>query len=394
MGIHETSLWYQKLGVRPIINARGHQTIMGGSLMAPEVAAAMADAARQFAPIPELLTAAGKRIAEQIGVPGAFLSNGAAACLAVAAAAAVAGDDPKRARQLPHIDWGRDQFIIPHSQRFGYDQAYELCGARFVEVGDDGGATLAEIESAITDRTAAIMLLGNPARAARCTVAEIVAVARPRGVAVIVDSASELPPHTNLRRWIDEGADMVIFSGGKGLHGPQQSGLILCRTEEWVRACAVNGAPNSAVGRPMKVGKEEIVGLVAAVERYVNLDHAAEDRRMRAVAEQIVAGVAGQSGIAAEVGAGLAGVPAGRAMSGGHRVPVAILTVDPAAAGIDTAEIDRWLREGEPRIFLTVSGDELWLNPQTIYGDEGGIIVDRLLAVLAEARVAQPVATT
>jgi L-seryl-tRNA(Ser) seleniumtransferase len=391
MGIRDTSVWYQKLGVRPIINAFSHNTMRGGSLMPPEVVDAMRDAAQQFVYLPELLEKAGRFIAGQLGVPGVFISNGAAACLAVAAAAALAGDDPKRARRLPHVDWGRDEFIIPRSHRFGYDQAYELTGGRFVEVGDAGGATLDEIAAALNERTAAIMLLGNPRIPSRCTLPEVVALARPRGVAVIVDAASELPPASNLRHFIDQGADMVIFSGGKGLHGPQQTGLILCRTEAWRRACAVNGSPNSAVGRPMKVAKEEIVGLCAAVERYVRLDHEAEDRRQRAVCAEVIAGLAGLPGLRAEQIAGLSGANGVRWVPGAHPLPIVSITVDPAQAGLTAAQLDERLRAGEPSIHMWQGGDELWMNPQTVAGDEGRIIAERIRAeVTAAQRAAAP----
>ena len=389
MGINDTSVWYQQLDVKPFINGRGHVTALGGSLMPPEVVAAMADAARQFVDIHDLLVAAGRRIADLIGVPGAFIANGAAACLVVAGAAAVAGDDPVRARRLPHVDWGRDQFITPRAHRFGYDQAYELTGGRFVEVGDAGGATLDEMAAAISARTAAILLLANPARPMRCTREEVAALAHRHGLPLIVDAASELPPATNLRRFVDEGADMVIFSGGKGLHGPQ-CGLILCRTAEWVRACAVNAAPNATAGRPLKVGKEEIVGLVAAVERYVNLDHAAEEARLRAVCAEVLAAVAGLPGVDARPAAGLAGVPGVLCPPGGHPLPIAIFRFDPAVTGIDAGQVEERLRTGEPGIRLLLKDDELWLNPQTVYDGEAAIIAARLRAVLTEARAAQP----
>lgn len=386
MGINDTSLWYRALGVKPFINGRGHVTALGGSLMAPEVVAAMVDAAGQFVDIHELLAAAGRRIADLIGVPGAFIANGAAAGLVVAAAAALAGADPARARRLPRVDSGRDELVTPRAHRFGYDQAYELPGGRFVEVGDAGGATLAQFEAAVGPRTAAILLLANPARPMRCAREAVADLAHRHALPLIVDAASELPPHTNLRRFIDEGADMVIFSGGKGLHGPQ-CGLILCRTPEWLRACAVNGAPNATAGRPLKVGKEEIVGLVAAVERYVNLDHAAEEVRMRAVCAEVLAAVAGLPGVAARPAAGLAGTPGVLCPPGAHELPIAIFRIDPAAAGADAAEIDARLRAGEPGVHLVLKAaeQELWLNPQTIYDGEAAIVAARLRAVLAEA---------
>lgn len=393
MGIHDTSQWYRKLGVRPIINAFSHNTMRGGSLMAPEVVDAMRDAAQQFVYLPELMEQAGHFIAGQIGIPGVFISNGAAACLAVSAAAALAGTDPVRARRLPHVDWGRDQMIIPRSQRFGYDQAYELTGARFVEIGDSSGPTLAEFEMAMTERTAAILLLGNPRFPSRCTLQEIIALARPRGIAVIVDAASELPPASNLRYYIEQGADMVIFSGGKGIHGPQQTGMILCRTAEWLAACQVNGSPNSAVGRPMKVAKEEIVGLCAAVERYVQTDHAAEDRRQHAICDELVTGLTSQVGINAEKIYGLSGANGVRWVQGAHPLPIVCITVDAAVAGLTAAQLDQQLRGGEPSIHMWQGGDELWVNPQTVYGNEGQIILERLQAILSQARSAQPTTT-
>jgi L-seryl-tRNA(Ser) seleniumtransferase len=392
MAIQDTSLWYRKLGVRPIINAYSHNTMRGGSLMPPEVVAAMADAAQQFVHMPELLEKAGRFIADQIGVPGAYISNGAAACLAVSAAAALAGDDPVRARRLPHVDWGRDELIIPRAQRFGYDQAYELSGGRFVEVGDADGASLADFEAALSERTAGIMLLGNPRYPTRCTLAEVAALARPRGVAVIVDAASELPPISNLCLFIDQGADMVIFSGGKAMHGPQQSGLILCRTAEWLRACAVNGAPNSAVGRPMKVAKEEIVGLCAAVERYMRSDHAADERRQQAICAEVITGLAGLAGVRAEQIYGLSGVNGARWEPGAYRLPIVSIVVDPATAGLTAADLDRRLLAGEPSIHMWQGGDELWMNPQTVSAGEGTIIAERIRAEVAAARLAQPAA--
>ncbi|MCC6627109.1 MAG: aminotransferase class V-fold PLP-dependent enzyme [Chloroflexi bacterium] len=392
MGIHDTSQWYRKLGVRPIINAFSHNTMRGGSLMPPDVVAAMADAAQQFAYMPELMDKAGRFLAAQIGVPGVFISNGAAACLAVSAAAALAGADPARARRLPHVDWGRDELIIPRSHRFGYDQAYELTGGRFVEVGDDGGATLDQFAAAMSAKTAGVMLLGNPRIASRCTLEEVVALARPRGVAVIVDAASELPPMSNLRLFIDQGADMVIFSGGKGIHGPQQTGMILCRTEDWLRACAVNGSPNSAVGRPMKVAKEEIVGLCAAVERYVRLDHDAEDHRQRAVCAEVMAGLAGLPGIRAEQIEGLSGANGTRWAPGAHPLPIVAITVDPVQAGLTAAQLNAHLLDGDPAIHMWQGGAEIWMNPQTVCDGEGAIIAARIRAEVGAARTTQPAA--
>jgi L-seryl-tRNA(Ser) seleniumtransferase len=221
---------------------------------------------------------------------------------------------------------------------------------------------------------------------------EVAALAQARGVALIVDAASELPPASNLTLFIEQGADMVIFSGGKGIHGPQQSGLILCRTPHWLRACTVNGSPNSAVGRPMKVAKEEIVGLCAAVERYLKLDHAAEDRRQQAVCTTVIQGLAGLPGIAAEQIAGLSGANGAVWVAGAHPLPIVAIRVAAAQAGLTAAQLDQQLRDGEPSIHMWQGGDELWMNPQTVAGDEGQIIAERIRAIVAAGRAGQTAA--
>jgi uncharacterized pyridoxal phosphate-dependent enzyme len=278
---------YHDLGIEPIINAAGTVSAYSGNLMHPEVTDAMNQASRSFVIMEELHLAAGKRIAELIGVPAAHACASATAGIALVGAAAITGTDRQLVRRLPHVEGLKHEMIVQKSHRMGYDQAIEISGCRFVEVEADADA----LAIAITDRTAGIWyvfswgLLG-PALPLR----QVAEIAHARGVPLFVDAASELPPMSNLHRYLDEGADLVIFSGGKGLRGPQSSGLVIGRPD-LVEACRLNDSPNASIGRGMKMGKEQIVGLVKAVEIYMNRDHEADmlvwDRRVQYIIDQV-----------------------------------------------------------------------------------------------------------
>jgi uncharacterized pyridoxal phosphate-dependent enzyme len=280
---------YHDLGIEPIINATGTYTAYSGSLMHPEVSDAMNQASRAYVVMEELHLAAGRRIAELIGVEAAHVCASATAGVALMGAACVAGCDRERIRRLPDIDGLKDEFIIQRTQRNSYEQAVRLSGGHFVEIEPDPEA----LRQAINGKTAGVFYIYSwslvepyiPLR-------EAAEIAHAQGVPVIVDAASELPPMNNLRRFLAEGADLVVFSGGKGLRGPQASGLVLGRPD-LVEACRLNDCPHSAIGRGMKTGKEEIVGLTKAVELYMKRDHQAEmlvwERRVQYVLDQLQA---------------------------------------------------------------------------------------------------------
>jgi L-seryl-tRNA(Ser) seleniumtransferase len=255
--------------------------------MPPEVSDAMNQASRAFVIMEELHLAAGQRIAELIGVPAAHVCSSATAGMALTAAAVLTGHDREAIRRLPDVTGLKHEIIVQRTHRMAYDQALLLSGAQFVEIEPDAAA----LAAAITDKTAAVFYvfswgLTGPA----IPLPEVVEIARPHAVPVIVDAASELPPMSNLHRFLDEGADLVIFSGGKGFRGPQASGLII-GNPVWVEACRLNDCPNPAIGRSMKTGKEEIVGLTKAVELYMARDHDAEmlvwDRRVQHILDHV-----------------------------------------------------------------------------------------------------------
>ena len=286
---------YENLGVRTIINASGSLTRVGGSRMAPEVLAAMAEAAASFVHIDELQARAGDVLARVTGAEAGYVTNGASAGLTLGVAACVAGMDVDKMDRLPDVTGMKSEVVVQRGHRNSYDHAIRAVGVTLVEAGylgypGAGGTMPWQIEAAITDRTAAVAcpIFDTPGTLSLPEVAEI---AHARGVPVIVDAAAELPPRSNLRRFISEGADLVTFSGGKAIGGPQSSGILAGRADliasialqhqdmdvrgqTWNRRSllgsgAIGGVPHQGLGRSLKVGREEIVGLITALERYV-----------------------------------------------------------------------------------------------------------------------------
>jgi L-seryl-tRNA(Ser) seleniumtransferase len=372
---------YGTLGVRPVVNALGNVTPLGGSLMHPDVLDAMTGAARCFVDVHDLLERAGERIAAVAGVEAAFVTSGASAAVAIATAACMTGTDPARIAHLPETDGMPNEVIVHRCQRTVWDQAVRLAGARIVEIGVARETKLWELEEAIGERTAAILYLPAHNESAALPLRDVIAVAGDREVPVIVDAAAELPPVDNLRRFVDLGADLAIFSGGKMIGGPQSSGLILGR-RSLIAACAANASPNFAIGRSMKVGREEIVGLVWAVELFVARDFVAESTRWEAQVRDVLKALHDRPGIMARrVFPGEDGVmPA--------EVPRAHARFDERVVGIHVATVQRALRAGEPSIAVGVFRDELTINPITLCEGEEHIVATRIIETLEHARPA------
>ena len=279
---------YRRLGVTPIINASGSVTRLGGTRTRPEVLEQMAHTARVMVNIDELNQKAGEEIARLTGAEAGLVCSGAAGGLLLQAAACIAGSDPVKMRQLPDTEGMKNEIIIQTMHRFPYDQAYRAAGAKLVEIGNYLFSHPWELEGAINERTAAVAYLCAPFSSRRVIpLDQVCEIAHARGVPVIVDAASMLPPRQNLYRYLRDGADMVVFSGGKGIRGPQGTG-ILCGRRDLIEAAAANGSPAQFLGRPMKVAKEEIVGLVTALGMFVEEDEAAEMANYQALAQRVV----------------------------------------------------------------------------------------------------------
>lgn len=359
---------YAALGVRRVINADARLTRLGGSLMPAAVRAAMEAAARSYVDMFELQTVVGKRLAELTRNEAAFVCTGAAAGLYLSTLACMAGADLTRLAQLPDLTDCRTEVIIHAAQRIPYDLAVRSAGAQLVSIGNVLQTFSWELEAAIGPRTAAVLYIaGAHLERGALPLSEVVAIAHARGVPVIVDAAAQLPPPENLWRFTTAlGADLAIFSGGKDLAGPQASGLIVGRAE-LVAACAAHAAPNQRMGRPMKVGKEEMVGLLAAVERYLSLDHPARIAGF----EQTVANWID----ALDDGDGVR-VQRQFPNEAGQPMPRALITLDPARCGITGAELRERLWNDNPRVAVAAAGvDAISITPDTLEPGEEELVV-------------------
>lgn len=330
---------YTRIGVRPLINARGTWTYLTGSLELPEVRAASDEAAKYFVDIYELQRAAGKKIAGMAGAEGALVTSGAAGAMAAATAACIAGSDPAKIWQLPDTT-GLKHEVVMYGGRSAFDSAIRLAGGKLVLAHSP-----AELDAAINDKTAMVYTTHDGEELQKG-----LSITKRAGVPILVDQAAGIPPIENLSRFARMGVDLYCFSGGKGLRGPQCSGLLLGR-KDLIEAALLNCSPQEgAVCRAMKVGKEEIMGCLAAVEAWHHLDLAALDREWGARVERIKRLVESVPGVSGEIF-----IP-----EGGNRYPTLRVLWDEKAFHLTVAQCDEKLRQGEPRIeVLTNSNPSL-----------------------------------
>ncbi|MFT5365983.1 MAG: D-glucosaminate-6-phosphate ammonia-lyase [Candidatus Latescibacterota bacterium] len=389
---------FEQLRVRTLINAAGPVTRLSGAVMDDEVVDAMREAGQYSVDMAELQAAAGKLIAEVTGAEAGYVTSGAAAGLLLATAACVTGLDPGKMNRLPDTQGMKDEVIIPRSHRNFYDHAVRGVGVKLIEVGISdrfSGAGVRdteawEIADAITKQTAAIVYVAQGH--ARPSLPEVTAVAKEHGVPVIVDAAGQLPPAAHLKRFVAEGADVVCYSGGKAVGGPQGSG-ILCGRKELVSAVALQhldldvhydlwnppvslidkhampGAPHHGIGRPCKVGKEQIAGLMVALRKFV--DEGDEVRYTRWA--KLVALLADRIGhlSAADVD-----------VDSEHIVPILRVRLKDAHTGIDVV---KQLMDGTPSVHVNTAGvyeGVLGFNPICLSRDQVPQIANRLQELL------------
>jgi D-glucosaminate-6-phosphate ammonia-lyase len=379
---------FERLGVTPVINAVGTNTRLSGGLMHPQVAAAMVEASLLCCDMLDLQAAACRVIRNVTRAEAGIVTSGASAGILLGAAACLAGLDPGRMNRLPEVE-GRREIIVVRSQRNMYDRALVVAGAKLVEVGIPDrysgpgvrDAEAWEIEDAIGPETAAIYYLAHPRSLP--PLQAITEVARQRGVPVLVDAAAQLPPAGNLRAFIAAGADLVAFSGGKAIGGPQASGILCGRVDlvssalvqmldldmhaeswrppaEFAPLAQLRGLPHHGIGRSCKVGKEEIAGLVTALQLFFE-DKDAE-RRVRWTI------------LLKEIEEAAAPLFASRIVNDG---PVPMLRWMTGRA----AEIATALREGSPPIHCAVVGHELQFSPVALTPQDAVVIGRRLKAL-------------
>jgi L-seryl-tRNA(Ser) seleniumtransferase len=367
---------YQSIGVRPLVNGRGTYTIISGSLMLPEVRAALDAASRHYVHLDELADAVGTRLAELTQAEFGMVSSGCSAALTHATAACVAGGNPDLHVRIPNLHgFAKDEAIIPTHSRNVYDAALRSVGVRVIEV-----STPEEFEAALGPRTALIYVLAGPA-ADNSTISlkAMAPLAKAKGVPILVDAAAEVLTVPNVH--LQNGATLVAYSGGKCIRGPQTGGLLLGR-KDLVRAAWVHSAPHHGYARSLKVGKEEAIAMLMAVEMWMKRDHEAEWNEWMARLDHIGTRVSAVTGVQTSIQQ-----PEGLS----NKSPVLRVLWKRDALGVSGDTIARTLLDGEPRIalFAARGGDDRSLtgvsvNPYMLTPGDEKIIADRLFAVLSK----------
>lgn len=393
---------YERLDVPTVVNGVGTKTRISGTLMREEAADAMRNAADQFARISDLQARASELISEATGSEAGYVTSGAAAGLALSVAACIAGDDLGTMARLPDTEGIAIEVVMPRTHRNGYDHALRVGGADLVDVGNSDydlgsgskNVELWEIEAAITEDTVAVAYMAKPHT--QPPLEDVVAVAHDHDVPVIVDAAAELPPKSNLSKYTDAGADLVTFSGGKAIRGPQTTGILAGR-EDLIRSAALQhidmhavedvwvspgdlfdvddlaGVPRQGLGRPMKVGKEEIVGLLTALELFVEEDETAVLSTWHERAERIAEGLREADGLDVSlVGA-----------SKNDAITSLSVTVDKDRAEQSATDVVRGLRTEDPRVYVgadDVRDGRFTVNPMCLSDDDADYLVERVLS--------------
>jgi uncharacterized pyridoxal phosphate-dependent enzyme len=323
-----------QLGVRPIINGAGVYTMFTGSLMRPEVVEAIESMSRTFVRLNELHDAVGRRMAALTGAPAAMVTSGCAAALTLGTAAALTGDDPDKIQRIPDLTGMKNEVIIQKSHRFPYDHMVRNCGVKLIEV-----ETGIELMKAINPRTAMLLFLNKADHLGRVKMREFVDIGKRAGVPTMNDCAADVPPVENLLTPIRLGFDLVCVSGGKGIRGPQSAGVLFGR-EDLIRAARLNSLPYSdTIGRSCKVNKEEMVGMMVALDLFLKEDHQALEKEWRTRVETMRSAIDGIPGVQAEPF-----VP-----EIANSVPHLRIRLDPAKR-LSGNDLMKALRTGEPSI--------------------------------------------
>jgi L-seryl-tRNA(Ser) seleniumtransferase len=390
---------YRDWGIEPIINASGAVTRLGGAPMPEPVLEAFCAAARESVPLEQLQALASREIARVTGAEAGLVTSGAAAALTLGAAAVLAGLDPGRMEKLPFCDAFPHEFVMAREQRNGYDHAVRAAGARLVEVGMDEIAAGAgvrraetwEFEAEFGPRTAGVLYFYDPH--ARPPLAELVACAHQHGLPVLVDASSELPPRSNLRDIVATGADLVAFSGGKAIRGPQATG-ILCGKRDFIASAALQmldmddhwdlweppadfidksklrGMPRHGIGRGLKVSKEQIIALLTALRLFTSTAYDEQNKQYRGYLRTIADHLTNVPVICLLIGG-----------EDGESLPLLHIKVDEPLLGRKAFDVCRSLRGGKPPIHVghgLLDAGALVINPMHLDGERTTTLAQRL----------------
>jgi seryl-tRNA(Sec) selenium transferase len=392
------SIYQRMFGFKRIINASGTMTLLGGSLMPPEVIQAMSEAAEDWVKLDELLEKAGQIIADIAGVPACLITSGSAAAITLATAACITGKNREKMIKLPDTDGMKNEIIWQNGHYPAYASQFKAAGGKLVVVGREPilikvpevtrlrtlpafrtlGCTRETVETAITERTCALAYTQAhfSVHEGLVSLKEYCEIAHEHELPVIVDAASELPPVSNLGWFYEQGADLTCFSGGKAMYGPNDTGFLL-GDKNLIEAATMQANPRSGIGRGFKVSKEQIVGLVVAVQRYANLDEKARLKEEMDRAEYIVNSFKDYPHVNAQIiYPDNTGLP----------VPRVWLTLNEKTLGITVDEVSTALREGEPSIYTREHYSRtgmLLIDVQVMRHGEEKIVAEKLKEVLS-----------
>ena len=366
-GYHD---YFNELGLRTIINAKGTYTSLTGSLMPPEVQEAWDYAANHYVELTNLQDRAGERIAEIGRSEEAMVTAGAASALTLGTAATITGTDEEKIRKLPNLSGPQREVIIQKSHRFGYDHAVRNTGIELVEV--EGHE---ELEEAVNENTVMMLFLNKANPEGEIQDEEFVELGKKHGVPTFNDCAADVPPVEHLWEYNEMGFDLVTFSGGKGLRGPQSAGLLFGR-EDLIEAAKLQHVPyGNTIGRGMKVNKEEVLAMLVALERYVNLDHEAQWERWKSQIKMIQSAAGSIPGVETEYY-----VP-----DIANHVPSLRIAWDQDQVEIPPSEVQQRLREGHPSIEVNGGSEDISLTTWMMRPEEARFVGQRIQEVLEGA---------
>ncbi|MDP7231857.1 MAG: aminotransferase class V-fold PLP-dependent enzyme [SAR202 cluster bacterium] len=362
------------LGLEPIIQAGGPTTMYSGTRPRTEVLEAMREMSESFVRMDELLLSAGEKIAEMLGVEAATITSGASGGLVLQAGAAISKGDNVIISKLPDTKGVPCELIIQKSHRFSYDSLYLVPGSKLIEVGEKDGCTVEQIQDSINSQTAGIIHLESPFKGAGCVnLDDLTSIAERNGLPVLVDAASMLPPRSNLTKFTNLGCDLVSFSGGKAVRGPQSTGFLVGK-KDWIEYCRILNAPYPTVARAQKVSKEEIAGLLVALELFLKTDEKDEiefyGSQMKFLVDQIVE---------------IPGIDAKVIHNRDHYIPHAVIEFNSDWNGPTGCRLGELLLEGKPRIYLmhTYPGfDGIWVDPLNLQTGDLEIVSEELRKLL------------
>ncbi|MCR8556603.1 aminotransferase class V-fold PLP-dependent enzyme [Mucilaginibacter sp. BJC16-A38] len=361
---------FKELGVTPVINASVTMTFLSGSLMLPEVLEAINSTAHDFANMYEVQDKVGAKIAEMLHVESAMVTSGAACAILLSTAAAITGTDPEKIKLLPNLPGPRPEVIMQKTHRYLFDQAVTTTGAKIIEV--DGAA---EMEKAINERTV-MALFFNAAGKSSISHEDFVAVAKKHKIPTLLDAAADVPPVENLFKYQKIGFDLVTFSGGKMIRGPQSAGLLFGR-KDLITAARLNHSPNEApIGRPMKVNKEEMFGMYAALKAYLERDHKKEwedwIQRTKTIGSMLESLPSVKTEVAVDPG------PA-------NAFPSLNVTWDQTKIKIKPEEVVTALKSGTPSIVAGGRHEHLTIGVVLLRPDQVDVVAKRVKSILQQA---------